>query len=56
MKLLSSIKKDAVVEICPCGTNYSFYNLPYMNQPVASDPESSWQIRLKGKTLKGLNG
>ncbi|MFZ0453778.1 MAG: glycoside hydrolase family 36 protein [Ignavibacteriaceae bacterium] len=51
-----SIKKDAVVEICPCGTNYSFYNLPYMNQPVASDPESSWQIRLKGKTLKGLMG
>ena len=52
----ASIKKDAVVEICPCGTNYSFYNLPYMNQPVASDPESSWQIRLKGKTLKGLMG
>ena len=51
-----SIKKDAVVEICPCGTNYSFYNMPYMNQPVASDPESSWQIRLKGKTLKGLMG
>ncbi len=51
-----SLKKDAVVEICPCGTNYSFYNMPYMNQPVASDPESSWQIRLKGKTLKGLMG
>jgi len=27
-----------------------------MNQPVASDPLSSWQIRLKGKTLKGLMG
>jgi alpha-galactosidase len=50
------IKPDAVVEICPCGTAYSFFNLPYMNQPVSSDPESSWQIRLKGKTFKGLMG
>ncbi|MFZ1289902.1 MAG: glycoside hydrolase family 36 protein [Melioribacteraceae bacterium] len=51
-----SIHKDAVVEICPCGTCYSFYNLPYMDQPVSSDPLSSWQVRLKGKTLKGLMG
>lgn len=49
-------KPDAVVEICPCGTAYSFTTMPYMNQPVASDPESSWQIRLKGKTLKALMG
>jgi alpha-galactosidase len=49
-------KPDAVVEICPCGTMYSFFNLPHMNQAVASDPESSWQIRLKGKTLKALMG
>jgi alpha-galactosidase len=27
-----------------------------MNQAVASDPESSWQVRLKGKTLKALMG
>ncbi len=51
-----SIKPDAVIQICPCGTEYSFYNLPYMNQTVSSDPESSWQIRLKGKTLKALMG
>ena len=51
-----SIKPDAVVEICPCGTAYSFYNLPEMNQTVASDPLSSWQVRLKGKTLKALMG
>ncbi len=51
-----SIKPDAVIQICPCGTEYSFYNLPYMNQTVGSDPESSWQIRLKGKTLKALMG
>lgn len=51
-----AIKPDAVVEICPCGTSYSFFTMPYMNQPVSSDPLSSWQIRLKGKTLKALMG
>jgi alpha-galactosidase len=51
-----SINPDAVIQICPCGTSYSFYNLHYMNQTVASDPTSSWQIRLKGKTIKALMG
>ncbi len=51
-----TIKPDAVVEICPCGTAYSFFTMPFMNQSVASDPESSWQIRLKGKTFKALMG
>jgi len=51
-----SINPNAVIQICPCGTSYSFYNLPYLNQTVASDPLSSWQIRLKGKTLRGLMG
>jgi alpha-galactosidase len=50
------INPKAVVEICPCGTNYSFYILPYMNQAVASDPSNSWQIRQKGKTIKALTG
>ncbi|WP_339720672.1 glycoside hydrolase family 36 protein [uncultured Paraglaciecola sp.] len=50
------IDKEAVVEICPCGTSYAFHNLPYMNQAVSSDPLTSWQVRLKGKTLKGLMG
>ena len=49
-------RPDAVVEICPCGTAYSFFTLPYLNMTVASDPESSWQVRLKGKTLKALHG
>ena len=49
-------RPDAVVEICPCGTAYSFFTLPYLNMTVASDPESSWQIRTKGKTLKALHG
>jgi alpha-galactosidase len=51
-----SIKPDAVVEICPCGCANSFYNLSFMNQPVSSDPTSSWQIRTKGKTYKALMG
>ena len=44
------------VEVCPCGTAYSAFNFPAMNQAPASDPESSWQVRHKGKTLKGLMG
>ncbi|MCJ7815919.1 MAG: alpha-galactosidase, partial [Xanthomonadales bacterium] len=55
-KTALEIDKDAVIEICPCGTSYAFFNLPYMNQSVSSDPESSWQVRLKGKTLKALSG
>jgi len=50
------IKPDALVEFCPCGTAFAFHTLPYMNMSVASDPTSSWQIRLKGKTLKALHG
>jgi alpha-galactosidase len=50
------IDKDVVFEICPCGTSYAFFNFPYMNQSVSSDPLSSWQVRLKGKTIKALAG
>jgi alpha-galactosidase len=49
-------RPGAVIEICPCGTGYSFFTMPYLNMTVASDPESSWQVRLKGKTLKALLG
>lgn len=51
-----AVKPDALVEICPCGTSYSFFTLPYLNMAVASDPTSSWQIRTKGKTLRALLG
>ena len=51
---VKKIKPHAVVENCPCGTCMSFFNMPYMNQAVSSDPTSSWQIRLKGKTYKAL--
>jgi alpha-galactosidase len=47
-------KPHAVIENCPCGCCMSFYNMPYMNQAVSSDPLSSWQIRLKGKVYKAL--
>jgi alpha-galactosidase len=45
-----------VMELCPCGTAFSFFNFASMNQAPASDPESSWQVRHKGKTLKALMG
>lgn len=51
-----AINPNAVVEMCPCGTAYSFFNMRSFNQAPASDPESSWQVRLKGKTLKALMG
>ncbi|MDB6102140.1 MAG: alpha-galactosidase [Gammaproteobacteria bacterium] len=50
------LNPEAVVELCPCGTSYSFFNFCSFNQAPASDPESSWQVRHKGKTLKALMG
>lgn len=52
----TSINPDFLIQLCPCGTNFSIYNLPFVNQTVASDPLSSWQVRLKGKTFKALYG
>jgi alpha-galactosidase len=52
----TAIDPDAVIELCPCGTAYSAFNFPSLNQAPASDPESSWQVRHKGKTLKALMG
>jgi alpha-galactosidase len=51
-----AINPQALVELCPCGTAYSFFNFRSFNQAPASDPESSWQVRHKGKTLKALMG
>lgn len=53
---VKQVKPDALIEVCPCGTAYSFYSMPYYNMSVASDPESSFQVRSKGKTLKALMG
>jgi alpha-galactosidase len=51
-----SINSEAVIEICPCGDSFAFHNIPAMNNTPASDPESSWQVRSKGKTFKALMG
>ncbi len=51
-----NLKSDALVEFCPCGTAYSFFTMPHFNMSVASDPENSYQVRSKGKTLKALMG
>jgi alpha-galactosidase len=52
----TALNPDVVIQLCPCGDNFSIYNLPYTNQTVASDPLSSWQVRTKGKTFKALYG
>jgi alpha-galactosidase len=49
-----SIKPDFVIQLCPCGDCFSIYDLPYVNQTVASDPVSSWQVRTKAYVLKAL--
>lgn len=49
------MKPYAVVQFCPCGCAYNFFMIPFMNQAVASDPESSWQIRMKRKALGAVN-
>jgi alpha-galactosidase len=49
-------KPGSLVEFCPCGTSYSFFTMPHFNMSVASDPASSFQVRSKGKTIKGLMG
>jgi alpha-galactosidase len=51
-----SVKPGALVEFCPCGTGYSFFTMPDFNMSVASDPEGSFQVRSKAKTLKALMG
>lgn len=48
------IKSNALIQLCPCGDAMSFYNIPFTNQFVASDPIGSVQIRSKGKTYKAI--
>jgi hypothetical protein len=50
------VNRDALIELCPCGTAFAFHNLPYVDQYPASDPLSSYQVRHKGKTMKALMG
>lgn len=55
-KTAKNLKPDFLIQVCPCGTNYSIYNLPYLDQVVASDPLNSEQVRIKGKTFKAILG
>ncbi len=50
------IKPKAPIMFCPCGTCCSVFTMPYFDMPVASDPESSWQVRSRGKVYKALMG
>lgn len=45
---------EAVIQNCPCGDNFSFYNLPYTNKTGASDPHNSYQVRTKGYVLRAV--
>jgi alpha-galactosidase len=47
-------KPGALVEICPCGR--ATLLTPPHEHDGGVGPESSWQVRLKGKTLKALAG
>lgn len=49
-----SYKPEAIIQNCPCGCAVNFFNIPYMNQAVASDPTSSFQIRLKNKAYRAI--
>jgi len=50
----TNIKPHAVIQLCPCGDVASFYNIPFINQAVASDPVGSIQVRQKGKAFKAI--
>ncbi|MFA6677359.1 MAG: glycoside hydrolase family 36 protein [Bacteroidales bacterium] len=49
-----SIKPDAVIQLCPCGCCFNFYNMPYTNKFVSSDPLNSEQVRTKGYVLRAI--
>ena len=47
-------KKDAVIQICPCGCAVNYWIVPQINQAVASDPMSSRQVRMKRKAYAAM--
>jgi alpha-galactosidase len=51
-----SLKPDAVVQICSCGTPPHHAWLPFLTQAVAADPWGSLQRRRRIKMFKGLLG
>lgn len=51
-----SIKPECVIENCHCGTTQDFFQAAWTDQPVVSDPGSSWQVRHRTKLFKALMG
>ncbi len=49
-----AIKKNAVIQVCPCGCAVNYYLVPQINQAVASDPTSSRQVRMKRKAYAAM--
>jgi len=49
-------KPDALVEFCPWRHGLFFLHSAFPEHVSCVDPESAWQVRLKGKTLKALQG
>ena len=50
------INPEAVMELCPCGTAYSVFNFPSMNQAPASDPEILLAGAPQGQIAQGPDG
>lgn len=51
-----SLKPNSVTEICNCGGPQEFFQEPYIDQPVTSDPVGSKQVRKRIKVYKALFG
>ena len=49
-----AINPEVVLQLCPCGDAFNFFNTPYINQAVASDPTSSAQIRMKRRAFAAM--
>ncbi len=54
--LTRSLRPEAVMQICPCGTPLTFSLLPAADQTVTADPTSSAQMRQRIKFYKALTG
>jgi len=50
------LKPNSVIENCNCGTSQDFFQQTWIDQPRASDPWSSWQVRYRTKIYKALMG
>jgi alpha-galactosidase len=49
-----NLNPHAVIQLCPCGCCFSFYDMPYVNQFVSSDPLDSRQVRTRGYVYRAI--